>query len=259
MTKKKTIFHCFAGRKQYMEIQLHYMIKILNKYEFVSHYDIWNFAWTPEDRAWIRTLDTLHPKIRVRNAPDFGDAKRANNVASKQFAYFFTKAYPVGQYYDYLFVKIDDDVVYIDVEKFDEFIDIRIDNPHAFLISADVINNNLSIKNPTNLHMEFISNIKDITLKDLEVIKHPTENRLSINFVSWLGSDLESIEIEFGNGVGSDDEWRLCNTIPIKLNRKNLITKNFHCAHFSFGSQVNTKEFNQSELLMFYRTLLVQH
>jgi hypothetical protein len=248
----KTIITCFAGRKEYMELQIKYVVKLLEKYDFIERYDIWDFAWSKEDSEFLKTLELIHPKIKIKYAPYYGEAKRAGDVASKQFAYFFHDAYDAELYKDYIFLKIDDDVVYIDIENFETFIRIRKHTPSHFLISANVINNNLNIPDPTVIHESFINNFTPQILSNtLNVIEYPSNLRLSINFCTWLGTELPIIQDEFSNGIGSEDEWRLCHIIPSKLGKNNLIVKDYKISHFSFGTQ----NFNKSEILNKYKSI----
>lgn len=248
----KTIITCFAGRKEYMEIQVQYIIKLLEKYDFIERYDIWDFSWNKKDSEFLKTLSSKHNKINIRYAPHYGEAGRASEVASKQFAYFFHDAYDINEYKDYIFLKIDDDVLYVDIDNFKTFIELRKHTPDYFLMSVNVINNNLNILDPTDIHNDFLSNYdKSIISNDINVIEYPNSLRLSINFCSWLGKDLHLIQEEFSNGVGADDEWRLCHTIPNKINKNNLIFKDYKVSHFSFGTQ----NFDKSTILSKYTSL----
>lgn len=235
---QKVIVTCFAGRKEFMELQLRYMIAILEKFEFVERYDIWNFSWSAADKDWVDSLGQMHPKIRVCRAPFDGIADRAGDLASKQFAHFFTEAYLSEEYRDHLFVKIDDDVVFIDVDRFEEFIKLRIEQSDPFLVSADVINNDFQLKNPSHLHRRFLATFAQKTKQKLRVEDFSPNKRLSINFVSWRGKDLPHIAREFSNGVGAEDEWRMCHVIPTRLGRSNVIVQNYMVAHLAFGKQL---------------------
>jgi hypothetical protein len=236
----KVIITCFAGRKDYLEVQIKYIIELLNRYSFIERYDIWNYSWSEDDFNYVNSLSGLHPRINICHSPDYGKPSRGNDVASKQFAYFFSEAYPKDQYHDYVFLKIDDDVVYVDIDRFEEFIKFRVDNDKYFLVSADVVNNQLSNTNPESIHDEFLS-VHDKKL-DLKNEIFSDNKRLSINFVSWLGSHLPEIINEFSNGVGRNDEWRLCNNVAKKMGMRNLILKNYSVVHFSFGTQTFNKE-----------------
>lgn len=247
---KKVILTCFAGRREYLEIQVRYIVKLLDAYDYIEYYDIWNFSWSDEDISYVESLISLHPKIRIKHAPDYGKASRGNQVASKQFAYYFTEAYNSEHYKDYLFIKIDDDVVYVDLLQFNSFIQTAASDSEHFLISANVINSDLRLNDPTPLHEEFFTKIADI-LQDGLNEEFSNEERLSINFVAWSGEYLDDIKKEFSNGIGADDEWRLCHTLAKRLGKQNLIVTPFKVVHFNFGNQ----QFDKARYLQVYKEL----
>ena len=220
------------------------MLKLLDL-DIVFEYHIWDFSWTKEDSDYISQLIDIHPKIKIKYSP-YTNAKRAGEIASKQFSYFLYEYYKFEKYYDYIFIKLDDDICFIDINNFEKFIDGRIKS-NSFLYSANVINNNhLACEKFDNLHQDFIYNYDNIlkknNIKNNEIFSN--EKRLSINFVSFLGKDLEYINKEFSNGIGSNDEWRLCHTIPKLLGRHNEICLFFTVVHYAFGGYINPKYLN---------------
>ena len=240
----KVILFCPGGRKNILSIQLLNMVKILD-YDIVFEYHIWDFSWTEEDSFYISQLHNIHPKIKIKTSP-YNNASRAGEVASKQFAYFLCSYYNFETYCDYIFIKVDDDICFIDTNNFEKFVDGRIKS-NSFLYSANVINNNhLVTSDFDNLHNEFINNYNNIlnknNLKNSELFSN--EKRLSINFVSFLGKDLKYINKEFSNGIGSNDEWRLCHTIPKILGRHNEICLFMTVVHYAFGGYINSKYLN---------------
>jgi hypothetical protein len=240
----KVIFFCPAGREPVLSIQVKYIQKLLDL-DIVHEYHIWNFAWTPSDSNYVDSLSNLHPKIKIKQSPFVG-GERGNDVASKQFAYMFYDFYKYDEYKDYVFIKIDDDIVFIDTNSFEKFIDFRL-NSTAFLCSANVINNDQGVFYYKNgfeiIHNDFINNYQSILEKNSNkhACYYPLEERLSINFISFLGKDLKHINEEFSNGVGSNDEWRICNIIPNKLNKTNEICLFMTVVHYAYGGVINTK------------------
>lgn len=239
--KNKVILFCPGGRKNILSIQLSYMLKILDL-DMVFEYHIWDFAWSKEDSDYISQLNKIHPKIKIKNSP-YTNASRAGEIASKQFSYFLSDYYKFDTYCDYIFIKIDDDLCFVDTNNFEKFVYGRM-NSNAFLYSANVINNNhLATSEFDNLHNDFIHNYDNIlkknNVKNSEIFSN--EKRLSINFVSFLGKDLKYINKEFSNGIGSNDEWRLCHTIPKMLGRENEICLFMTVVHYAYGGYINPK------------------
>jgi hypothetical protein len=242
--KNKVILFCPGGRKNILSIQLLYILKILDL-DIVFEYHVWDFSWNKEDSEYISQLQNIHPKLKIKYSP-YINASRAGEVASKQFSYFLSDYYKFEIYYDYIFIKLDDDICFIDINNFEKFIDGRIKS-NSFLYSANVINNNyLAYSDFDYLNNDFINNYDNIlkknNIKNSEIFSN--EKRLSINFVSFLGKDLKYINKEFSNGIGSNDEWRLCHTIPKMLGRDNEICLFMTVVHYAYGGYINPKYLN---------------
>ena len=235
----KVVFICPGGRKNILSVQLMDMMKILDL-DIVFEYHIWNFSWNEEDYNYISNLNTLHDKIKIKYSP-YEKSSRGGEVASKQFAYFLAEYYNYETYKDCIFVKLDDDICFIDTKWFEKFINGRILS-NSFLYSANVVNNNCLESQKFNLiHTDFLSRRQEILEKNAEkgIETFSSDNRLSINFVSFLGSDLKYINEEFSNGVGSNDEWRLCHCIPKRINRENEICLFMTVVHYSYGGRID--------------------
>jgi hypothetical protein len=179
---------------------------------------------------------------------------------------------PYWQAYDYyarrlqtysnaVFLKCDDDIVYVDIEKLNEFVEFRRANPNYFVISANVVNNGVcafwqqaggslpadlghferppggfggslwqSAKRATQLHEFFLEkNDKHLPLPGAVI---DWNERQSINFISWLGKDLIHMALPRG-----DDEYALTVGLPTFLNRPTAIYADFTVSHLSFGPQ----------------------
>ena len=256
---KKVILWCPAGRQKYMEVQIHYVKKLIEKYDFIERYDIWDVSWSSDDSKYLKTLNKIHSKISIRETP-YENAKRAGEIASKQFAYIYHDAYPSEKYYDYIFVKLDDDIIYLDVDNFDKFIEIRSKDESSFLVSANVINNNYKDHHSViKIHDEFFKEFDYFKNKKIDETNNEIfacDHRLSINFASYLGSDLHHIKSEFSNGIGSNDEWRLSSIIPKRLNKQNLIVSDYYVSHFTFGGQLKKmKNANHDYILKKYKEM----
>jgi hypothetical protein len=162
---------------------------------------------------------------------------------------------------DSVFLKCDDDIVYMDIEKLGDFIEFRRTNPKYLVVSANVVNNGvcahwqqlagsipervghferppggfggslwLSAERANELHDYFLqTNNKQLPLPS-KVIEW-TE-RQSINFVAWLGRDLVHMAVPKG-----DDEGTLTVDLPTLLDRPTAIYSDFTVSHLSFGPQ----------------------
>jgi hypothetical protein len=167
--------------------------------------------------------------------------KRGGEIASKQFAFIYSTFYRHDVYKDYIFVKLDDDIVFIDILLFPQFIFNRILSS-AFLLSANVVNNDVSLVSEMDrIHRDFLSEYGEVItqnrLRNGGLVPHPPQKYLSINFVSFFGSSLLYINHEFSNGIGIHDEYKLTAMIPtrIEINASNAIDPRFTVVHYSYG------------------------
>ena len=178
-------------------------------------------------------------------------------------AMFYTRAYQYyganrDRYKNDVFLKCDDDIVYFDIERLRDFIAFRRENPQYFLVSANVINNGVcahfqqaSGAIPTDfdsfelpdggmcgslwasgakagrLHALFLKNPP--AFADAASTPIAWRERISINFVSWLGEDLVHLP-----DIMSDDEHDLCYGVRKRANKLNCVYPPFVAAHLSF-------------------------
>ena len=162
---------------------------------------------------------------------------------------------------DSIFLKCDDDIVYMDLEKLSDFIEFRRTNPKYVIVSANVVNNGVcahwqqlagsipedvghferppggfggslwqSAERANELHDYFLqTNSKHLPLPSTVI---EWKERQSINFIAWLGKDLVHMALPKG-----DDERALTVDLPELLNRPTAIYSDFTVSHLSFGPQ----------------------
>ncbi|MGE6742119.1 hypothetical protein ACQKGC_17750 [Allorhizobium pseudoryzae] len=180
---------------------------------------------------------------------------------------YYAKRLP--QFADALFLKCDDDIVYLDIEKLSDFINFRRRNPHYFVVSANVVNNGVcaylqqqagqlpeailgefehppggfggtlwqSGERALKLHEYFLqSDRKNVPLR-APVIEW--NERQSINFIAWLGRDILHMALAQG-----DDERVMTVDLPAYLGRPCAIYSDFIVSHLSFGPQERGFDFD---------------
>lgn len=174
------------------------------------------------------------------------------------YAYYSSRA---ADYADAIFVKCDDDIVFMNLDKLGDFINFRRENPRPFIVSANVVNNGVcahlqqvsgaipaslgefemppgglggtlwqSAQRATELHDYFLNT----PTKRLPLSKPVIEvkERVSINFIAWLGRDLRHMGFR---KLG--DEPALSVYLPKLLDRPTAIYSDFIVSHLSFGPQ----------------------
>jgi len=162
-----------------------------------------------------------------------------------------------------IFVKCDDDIVFIDLDRLAAFIEFRKTERNYFLVSANVINNGVcayfqqqkgqipetlmklelpfeghcgslweSAEKATALHQFFTANCETKFLTSAEPWLQTWNKRFSINFVSWLGEDFSHIP-----EIMVDDEAYLSYHARWHSGKSNVIWGGLFVSHLSFYSQ----------------------
>ncbi|GBQ06944.1 hypothetical protein AA15669_1160 [Saccharibacter floricola DSM 15669] len=175
---------------------------------------------------------------------------------------FYTEHYK--DFKNDIFLKCDDDIVYLDEGKLPDFIRVIRDYKEYFLISANVLNNGVcaslqqeagnlpkevgifekiddgfggslweSGEKARALHEYFVMNNKRPLLFEEVLVEHDV--RISINFVGWRGENLRHMAVRW-----DDDEGLLSVEIPKFLKKKNAIFSDFMVSHLSFFTQEET-------------------
>lgn len=253
----------FAGRRDRMSLLVDYVVAALDA-GILTAYHVWDYARTDEDRRWLRTLPSRHPAISLLT-PD--------GRLARYRAYY--RHYRREDHDASVFLKLDDDIVFLAPERLAAFVEFRVAHPEYFLVSASVVNNGvcayfqqqrgaipralMELPYPPRgfcgrlweradlaerLHDWFLDDPGRFDLEGVDI----APDRLSINCVAWLGADLDALA-----GVGDDDEQDLSITIPRRLQRRNAIFQPMVAAHLSFFPQ--ERGMNVARLLDRYRGL----
>jgi hypothetical protein len=224
----------FAGRRDRMSFLVDslalYLAGTAN-----AEWHIWNYARTAEDEAWVSSLDN-GSTMRVM-VPEH------RRGYSSCYAHYTSKRYDA----DTVFIKVDDDIVFIDMEQLDGFIQFRRAHPEFYILSANVVNNplcfelqksygcweGLTLNDPPGLiHHRFLDT-PAVQTGDVFVFTNPI-HRLNINFVAWLGADLDTIRrAEEVNA----DEVNLSVCFPRLLQRPVAVYGPLVVSHLSFAAQ----------------------
>jgi len=272
----KKIITTFAGRQDRMGFLANYTKKALDQ-NIVDEWHIWDFARNDKDKAWLKTLPSLSNKIKLFASVDYGQPDMS--LASWEPYY---SHYTLDKYLEEtIIIRMDDDIVYFDVDKLKDFIEFRINNTEPFIISANVINNGVcagiqtqrgvlekNIYPPEGLlyesccgvlwsngrlaesvHEYFIKNIE--SFKQMTgVHKQPAGERISINCISYLGKDFK-----YTKSITRDEEHVISVVLSGQLQRNNLVYLPFIASHLSFYKQEETG-FDSHKILNLYKTLL---
>jgi hypothetical protein len=128
MTKPVIVF-VFAGREPNMRLQLPLIRRILALHSNVE-YHVWNMTHCESDDAFVRSIEG--DRITVIN-----DLVDREDFEQFSLAYKF---YDTMKYRKHLFVKIDDDIVFLQTDRFGDFVE-QIEKHPDTVLCAHIMNN----------------------------------------------------------------------------------------------------------------------
>jgi hypothetical protein len=237
-----------AGRRRYMRLLVPYVLSLSD----LDRYDIWVNTPDAADLAFLEEVARIDGRIRLVALPgDPGPAK------IRQF-------WPHAMDTDTVYLRLDDDVVWLDPGFFETLLACRFVRSEDFMIAPLVINNALSSfllqtfgkistteklgpdrfdpygwVSPTlavSLHGLFQELIAAGDIARLAFGRVPISgNCFSINALCWFGRDIAAIEGFIPDG--EDEEAAVGCTIPLRAGRINCIETSAVAAHFAFYTQ----------------------
>lgn len=255
-----------AGRKRTMSI----LMDNLSRFQhIVDRVQVWmnTDEEQVEDRAWLKTLPDI-----------YGDWVELKYVTPEQYD-IKPKQLRTGLFYaenttreDTIYIRFDDDIVFIDDSFFVELLDFRVQNPSYFLVMANIWNNAITsyihqqlqhipekpvidepyCMNPiawrsgpfaADLHNILINHIKQNTTAELFFDHADLENaaRFSISCFCFFGKDFAKFEGIIGQRrkgkIRFDEEIWLTEVYPTLNKKLNTICGSALVAHYSFFAQ----------------------
>lgn len=240
-----------AGRERYMRLLSHY---VLGSPE-VSEWHLWHNCRTPADSAYVRALVASDPRCRLKELP----GAQGGFAIIGDFFRFCDDA-------EALYLRLDDDVVYLEPGFFPKFIArAEQERGKALWFSPIVINNAISawmLKHfsqvkitgpiscqamcpcawaspnlPMALHPVFIEAVRRGRLEDFRVPDRTLRlSRFSINALGFFGAERMALGERFIAPNGNEEEW-LSAILPAMLDRYGILFGNLVAAHFSFYPQ----------------------
>lgn len=243
-----------AGRKRYLEILLPYILRLR---PILDEYRLWVNTTNDNDINYMKSLNVLYPDfIKLEFLPE--GITVDPNCVFKTICKFFKNCIDINTIY----VRVDDDVVYLDdIDKFTQFIKFRKEHDEYLLVFGNIINNAIC----THLHQRqgmlqltagisgykctddigwwtsplapfihhSISQTDDLSKFNMNNWLLFNNERVSINVISWLGSEF----LKFNGEIDSDEENYLACVLPGIRNKYNIIYGKFVSVHYAFGPQ----------------------
>lgn len=279
MTENPIILFCFAGRQSYLELQLPYIIKLLEQYPNIE-YHLWNFSRNENDHLYLQTLKEKHDRIILFN--EFYEGENRNLICQKRVGVICNctkcrvgkwtepyKYYSNPLFADVLFVKMDDDIIFIDTNRFTIFIQSILENcgdNSNIIMTANVINNGVCAFYDSEIKKNTIENriihpsasINDFwylcTNKSFFQMSHNfflqnremilsapittpitkmavSKTRFSINTIGFTYNTVKKIAQLLGKEIGMNDEGIISHHFSF------MIVAQFITVHFHFSDQ----------------------
>lgn len=237
-----------------MEIQLPLIDRLLDTHPEVE-YHVWNLARNDDDDRWLRSLPPRDGRQMHHELYGASPWARFNDVY---------RHYAGRQFADATFIKLDDDVVFLDVDRIDTFIREVQQHPDAVL-SADVINNGAcstlhpqlrslptqlgvplldvhkSVEFALKSHAWFFDHVDTAVQQPLTL--HPMTDWLSINVIGYSHGMAQRFARDLGTPTPTHIAGRdflprqllgdegFVNTLP------RAVLQGFTACHLTFGPQ----------------------
>ena len=270
-----------SGRQRFVEILHNYLISM--------RHIIDNHVWwiNTNDQADIDYLENITAQY-----PDFYSTKYLPDHPNYNFNNLnIYKFYKYTKDENTVYVRFDDDIVFVEKSEFENFIKFRINNPQYFLVFANTVNNNYctyihqmlgAVDVGEHRHLNQLPLVEyrhdnqvlldpNYTLKSIfdfcvalgtgkiskfkfnKWIFHNFE-KCNIHCFSWLGSEFNKFD-----DVGIDEESWLTIYKPRERSMKNCVYGNFIVVHYSYDNFVfHIDKYNNGYFLKLFKNVSIE-
>jgi hypothetical protein len=240
---RKVIFTIFAGRKYYLEVLFKYLDYLIDN-DKIQEVHLWNYTKNETDNIYLNSL--------VKNKYFIFKPKNKNGRQWDDYYKYYCKH---AKYNDNdIIIKCDDDVVFIDIDYFDAFID-QVGNKNLYF--PNIVNNDVCafIQSKNNIH-QLLTNVRfnkrgnvnalsdwykmydKAKLIHLDFLSNPKKyviscpninisSRISINFFAGQLRYIKKLYNCFCKAGKNDDEGFMARICRIKsINHNSLLLAN---------------------------------
>jgi hypothetical protein len=262
-TRPCVYFTIFTGRKRYLSILVNYLDRLLAM-DVVTEVHLWDYARTTEDSHYINELASRDDRYVLMKPT------RNMHAWSEYYAFYAQASYAA----DDVVIKCDDDVVYIDVERMQLFLDHVAPNG---LYYPNIVNNDVCAYMQTHyqvhalfpesdvyahynrdtvplsdwhngwytrhdrasaIHTQFLQNPESFLIN---APPFPWSGRISINCFAGRFACIQVAYEQLNATCSSDDEaflsWDLFQTRTSAPELKSYIVPFMRVVHFAFNLQ----------------------
>jgi hypothetical protein len=237
-----------AGRRRYMRL----LVAQVLASPLVDRYDIWVNTTEPRDLAFFNALPKLDPRIRLVPQPD-GQVSTIRSIGG-----FHRTAMDE----DTIYIRFDDDIVWIQPDFFERHLEFRLSNPQYLLTMPLIVNNaicsalllqtgKIGSSRPLKfevfnrigffdgmfaqaLHGQLLNLIEAGEWRKLHGGSYPIGiSHFSINCICWFGKTLAA----YPDLITSDEEVDWTVRAPVTTGMANCFATDSIVAHYAFYPQ----------------------
>ncbi len=248
----RRVITCPAGRKRYLSILVRYLDR-LHQQRLFDALHLWVNTDVPEDREFIEQVG------------------RQRDWAELVYRPMSSNGWGIAPFFDYcsdpdtVYIRFDDDVVFLEMAQFAHYVDFRIRHPEYFLVYANTINNVLCSHlhqrlgivgyeagtvawDPhdkvgwTSGHFAELAHRSFLRAYDKGELDRYRfwlwrmyfGERLSTHVIAWLGCEFAKFD---GRVDHEDDEHWLSCVRPQEAGKPNVVFGNMLAVHFAYHTQ----------------------
>jgi hypothetical protein len=238
-----------AGRKRYLEVLLSHLKKVRNEFD---EWILWVNTTNEDDISYIEQIECENDFIKIQRS-------KINPNGNSTICHFFKECIDENSVY----IRLDDDIVYVEPNSISKIFEFRINNPQYFLVYGNIINNAITSHlyqkkgilnndlvfgyncldkngwdNPAAaelIHNKFFELYEENKTDEFLIDNHVFNNyeRCSINVISWLGKEFK----KFNGDVDKEEEQWLSSDKPREIQIPNIIFGDSLFVHYSFFTQ----------------------
>ena len=257
------------GRRKFTDLLLRYLLR---EYSIIDEIRFWMNTECQDDISWAKEKSLAYSKVTLDN-----------RTVEKKPLVPWANSCGVSKFYDNcnneqtIYIKIDDDIIWLEENFIKNILEFRLDNPEYFLVSANIINNAICDYIHQNVgaipghpkitysscddsawrdpffaedkHRIFLKYLSSGDTEGYKFDKHVllTQERFSINCICWFGvwpdfrgalSKKTFYEL-CGKRIMENDEKELTEDFTKSSKAYNCIHGNSICSHFAFWTQID--------------------
>lgn len=278
----KKIAVTICGRKRFLEVQLPYMLAMA---QYFDEHQLWVNTRNSKDLEYIHSIQRKYPRY-------FRLIYQTKNYDYDQHGYHKPEVVglQINQFYqgvesDAVYVRFDDDICYVEIEKIPSFLEFRINHPEYLIIYPIIVNNSMIHRIFDNshpfrngeydeerdwrpyggqigkhVHEVFLNHISEIAV--LKKKKPVVGEYANVNCISWLGSKFNRLHVgQTESGEIPEEPWM----VEWAQNNQyvNCIYPDMLVCHYAFANQINPLhefygpglDLDQTDILEKYRKI----